>query len=64
MYRLSINGVSKDLYAHRMVAETFIPNNDLLKDCVNHIDGNKLNNSINNLEWVTKGENNRHAIKT
>ena len=64
VYRLSINGVSKDLYAHRMVAETFIPNNDLLRDCVNHIDGNKLNNSINNLEWVTKGENNRHAINT
>ena len=64
VYRLSINGVTKDLYAHRMVAETFIPNNDLLRNCVNHIDGNKLNNSINNLEWVTKGENNRHAIKT
>lgn len=62
VYRLSLNGISKDLYAHRMVAETFIPNNDKTKDCVNHIDGNKLNNSIINLEWVTKGENNRHAI--
>lgn len=62
VYRISLNGKSKDLYAHRMVAETFIPNNDPLKDCVNHKDGNKLNNSISNLEWVTKKENNRHAM--
>lgn len=64
VYRLSINGKSKDLYAHRMVAETFIPNSDPLKDCVNHIDGDKLNNDVSNLEWVTKSENNAHAIRT
>ena len=62
VYRLSLNGISKDLYAHRMVAETVIPNSDKTKNCVNHKDGNKLNNSIINLEWVTKKENNRHAI--
>lgn len=64
VYRVSLGGESKDLYAHRMVAETFIPRSDETKDCVNHKDGNKLNNSKDNLEWVTKGENNYHALKT
>lgn len=61
VYRVSFDGCKKDLYAHRMVAETFIFKENEEKDCVNHRDGNKLNNSIENLEWVTKGENNRHA---
>ena len=64
VYRISINGLSKDLYAHRMVAETYLPCGDPQKNCVNHKDGNKLNNSIANLEWITKGENNRHALDT
>lgn len=63
MYYVNFNGIKKQLYAHRMVAETFIPN-PLNKTCVNHIDGNKLNNNINNLEWVSKKENNNHALKT
>lgn len=49
---------------HRLVLSThdvFIPNGDL---DVNHIDGNKSNNHINNLEWVTKSENTRHAHMT
>lgn len=62
VYRISLNGVSKDLYAHRMVAETYIPNDDPKKDCVNHKDGNKLNNAVGNLEWVSKADNNRHAV--
>ena len=49
---------------HRLVAEAFIENIDSTKTEVNHKDGNKLNNYYENLEWVTRKENNEHAIKT
>ncbi len=48
---------------HRMVAESFIENPDGLY-AVNHIDGNKLNNSVENLEWCTLAHNTIHAFKT
>lgn len=61
-YQISIDGIKKRLYAHRMVAETYLSKIEN-KNEVNHKDGNKLNNNINNLEWVNSQENKIHAIE-
>ena len=58
--KLSKNGRQKDKKVHRLVALAFIPTISG-KDFVTHKDGDKLNNYVGNLEWVTRGENNRHA---
>lgn len=50
-------------YAHRIIALTFIPNPDN-KPYVNHKNGNKKDNSVSNLEWVTQKENMQHAHET
>ena len=58
--QLNKNGKGKTKTIHRLVAIAFIEN-PLNKSEVNHIDGNKLNNKVCNLEWVTSSENQQHA---
>lgn len=60
---LSANGKRSMRLMHRLVAIAFIPNPEN-KPEVNHLDGNKLNNNVENLEWATKSENQIHAYKT
>lgn len=58
---LSVNNKRKRYMVHRLVAEAFCFH-PINKDCVNHIDGDYLNNKCDNLEWVSTKENVRHAI--
>lgn len=63
---INSNGIYKrqSFLIHRLVATYFIYNDDPKnKRCVNHIDGNKVNNNDSNLEWCTYSENHLHAIK-
>lgn len=62
-YKLCHNCKEKTMQAHRLVALNFIPNPDNLAT-VNHKDGNKHNNHVSNLEWMTADDNLRHAYIT
>lgn len=55
------NNIGTNKYIHRLVMENFTEDYD---ETVNHIDGNKQNNNLNNLEWMSYRDNNLHAIKT
>lgn len=58
---LRSDDINKYPTIHRLVAEAFIPNTEN-KNTVNHIDANKLNNSVSNLEWSTHTEQMQHAV--
>jgi hypothetical protein len=55
-------GKRQNVPIHRLIAETFIKNTNNYP-CVNHKDGNKLNNLVDNLEWCTHSQNHIHAIE-
>lgn len=57
-----INGKRKYVRSHRLIAETLLPNPHNLPQ-INHKDGNKLNNSIENLEWTTNSANTKHGYE-
>ena len=59
--RVKIDG--KLQFVHRLVAQKYIPNPNNYEQ-VNHIDGNKTNNNVDNLEWTTNQQNREHAVKT
>lgn len=61
-YMAIMFGDRRKQLVHRLVARAFIPNPQL-KPCVNHINGDKYNNHISNLEWVTYSENEIHSYK-
>ena len=58
--RLSLNYKVRKHFVHRLIAQHFIPNPNGLEQ-VNHIDGNKRNNAISNLEWCSRQDNMKHA---
>lgn len=59
--KLTVNNKSKRIMLHRIIAEAYIPNPNNYK-VINHINGNKKDNSIENLEWCTQSYNCLHSV--
>ena len=56
---------NRNIRIHRLIAHAWLPNNDFInKPIINHIDGDRLNNKLENLEWCSFSENSRHALDT
>jgi len=60
VFGMRLNSIKKNFSSHREIAKAFLPNPDNLSE-VNHIDGNKSNNHVSNLEWCTRQQNVDHA---
>lgn len=60
---LSKDGIVKTISVHRIIAKTFIPNEDITKSEIDHINCNKKDNRVENLEWVSPRENKDRALK-
>ena len=61
-YSIYVYGKRKLFFVHRLVLSVFSPVENMEKLQVNHIDGNKKNNKLENLEWCTQSENQIHAF--
>lgn len=64
VYLYDINNTTKKYLMHRLLMSIFKPVYNMENLCINHIDGNKLNNNLDNLEWCTVQENTIHALNT